>query len=110
MTGRKVFIVNDSGNNFSPARIHGELIPLSEHSIDRYDVNLMKAQFETQLRTSDCEDFILHTGPGVMSAIACAIFAARHNRLNLLLWCANAIGSPSYVPARLIFNQTEEDL
>jgi hypothetical protein len=81
-----VFIVNKSFHDFSEAEKYGKLIFLSEGSMDRYEVNNMARQFESYLKDSSPEDYIVPCSLNVMNSIACAMFAVRHNTLNLLLY------------------------
>jgi hypothetical protein len=99
----RVFIINDSGHDFSDAARFGTLTVMTTGEIDRFNVMKMKRIFERHLLKSSPDDFILHTGPGVMSAVACACFAGRHQRLNLLLWRAEYDGNDRYVHRKLIF-------
>ena len=103
-----VFIVNDSGHDFSGAEEFGELVYMTTGLVDKYHVTKMKRLFDRHIQASHPRDFILHTGPGVMSAIACSMFAARHGRLNLLLWRAESNGTDRYIYRKLVFSQREE--
>ena len=102
---KKVFVVNDSGHDFEQAKVYGELTALSNGLVDRFNVMAMLRAFEPVLENSSPEDYILHTGPGVMSAIACSVFAAKHGRLNLLLWRAERDGNDRYVHRKLLFKK-----
>lgn len=82
----KVFVVNNSAHDFSPATDYGELIFLSEGAMNRYATNNMHRLFSEELRDSHLEDYILLCGLSVMNAVACSIFAHKHGRLNLLLF------------------------
>ena len=106
---RKVFIVNDSGHDFSLAKKYGELIIMSKGSIDRYNITGMNRVFGPHLSGSGPDDFILHPGPGVMSAVACSMFAAKHRRLNILLWRAEEDGNDRYIHRKVVFNTNEGD-
>jgi hypothetical protein len=81
-----VFIVNKSFHDFSEAEKYGKLSFLSDGSMDRYEVNNMARQFESYLKDSSPEDYIVPCSLNVMNSIACAMFAVRHNTLNLLLY------------------------
>lgn len=82
----KVFVVNKSAHDFSPAEEFGELVYLSEGSMNRYAVNSMVRRFTEHLGMSEPTDYILPCGFGTMNLIASAIFSAKHKRLNLLLF------------------------
>lgn len=81
-----VYIVNKSFHDFSEAEKYGKLVFLSEGSMDRYEVNNMARQFESYLKDSLPEDYIVPCSLNVMNSIACAMFAVRHGTLNLLLY------------------------
>lgn len=82
----KVFIVNKGGHDFSGAETYGELVYLSEGSLNRYAVTNMYRKFAEVLKHSTKSDYILLTGLTTMSAIACSIFGYLHGRLNILIF------------------------
>lgn len=83
---RKVFIVNRSSHDFAPAERYGEIVFLSEGSMNRYATNSMFRAFKEKMKDSTDRDYIVPCSLNVMNSIACAIFARKHNRLNLLLF------------------------
>jgi len=83
---RKVFIVNHSPHDFSAAEQYGKIIFLSEGSMNRYATNNMIRIFHERMTDSHEEDLIVPCSLNVMNSIACAIFAKKHGRLNLLLF------------------------
>jgi|TARA_Y100000401_G_C8322675_1_gene226363 hypothetical protein len=105
MTNKTVYIVNDSGHDFSSAEPFGELVFLTKGLVDRFNLTGMYRAFQSSIDESHPEDFILHSGPGVMSAVACSMFSAKHGRLNLLLWRGEENGKQRYVQRRLSFNK-----
>ncbi len=82
----KVYIVNKSAHDFSAADKYGEIIFLSEGSLNRYATNSMIRQFELIMKESKPEDYIVPCSLNVMNSIACAIFSRKHGTLNLLLF------------------------
>jgi hypothetical protein len=83
---KKVYIVNRSAHDFTPAEEFGKVIFLSEGSMNRYATNSMIRQFEEAMVDSDKNDYIVPCSLNVMNSIACAIFAHKHGKLNLLLY------------------------
>lgn len=83
---RKVFIVNKSSHDFTAAEMYGSIVFLSEGSINRYATNQMIRMFTERMESSESEDLIVPCSLNVMNSIACAIFAHKHGRLNLLLF------------------------
>jgi len=98
----KVFVVNKSSHDFSPARQFGELIYLSEGPMDRYAANNMARQFLPELQKSSPGDFILPCGLSIMNLVAASIFSHLHGRLNLLIF-----KNKTYKEINLVFNDTE---
>jgi len=81
-----VYIVNKSSHDFSPAEKFGKLIYLSSGSMNRYATNNMVRTFNDVLKNSKPDDYIVPCSLNIMNSLACAIFAAKHKRLNLLLF------------------------
>ena len=81
-----VYIVNRGCHDHSDAERFGRLVYLSEGAVNRYAVANMYRQFVDQMKDSKPDDYILLTGLSVMSSLACAVFARKHGRLNLLLY------------------------
>jgi len=86
MATKKVFVVNKSAHDFKPAEGYGEVIFLSEGSMNRYSTNSMVRQFSEVMALSEPEDYIVPCSLNVMNSIACAIFSHKHGCLNLLLF------------------------
>jgi len=104
----KVFIINESSHDYNDAKRYGELVFLSSGLINRYATNQMVREFSPKLLSSTFEDYILITGLSVMSCIACSMFAALHNRLNLLLYRVPINKEDNnYVERTIILNSME---
>jgi hypothetical protein len=86
MATKRVYIVNKSSHDFKPAEKYGDVIFLSEGSMNRYSTNSMIRQFGEVMASSEPGDFIVPCSLNVMNSIACAIFAHKHGCLNLLLF------------------------
>ena len=82
----KVYIVNKSAHNFEPAKKWGELIALSEGSINPLSPNSMHRTFSEVMADSTKDDYILLSGLSIMSVVAATIFATKHQKLNLLIF------------------------
>ena len=82
----KVYIVNKSAHDFSPAEKYGEILFLSEGPMNRYSTNHMHRKFTDIMKGSSPDDHIVPCSLNVMNSIACAIFARMHGKLNLLLF------------------------
>jgi len=82
----KVYIVSKSAHDFSDAERYGTLIPLSTGPMNRYNVNNIHRQFEDIMSESEEDDYILICGLSIMSSVACGIMAAKHGKLNMLIF------------------------
>ena len=82
----KVYIVNKSAHDFSDAYNYGEVIFLSDKPMNRFGCNNIHRQFSEKLKDSSSDDYIVLCSLNSMNAIACAIFAKLHGKLNLLLF------------------------
>jgi hypothetical protein len=100
----KVFIVNRSAHDFSNASRFGTLTYLSSGEINRWNTNHMARIFEEVLASSSKEDYLVLCSLNIMNSIASAIFAAKHGRLNILLY-----KDGRYVERNLVFGQNERE-
>jgi len=82
----KVFIINKGCHDFSDAKRFGHLIFMTEGTINRYAVSIIFRKFWKYLEKSSPEDYLLVTGMSTMLVVASAILAAKHKKLNLLLF------------------------
>ena len=94
---KRVFVVNKSSHDYSQAENFGKLIFMSEGSLRRLSVSKMYRTFEPYIRASNKDDYILLSGLTVMCSIACAMFASKHKRVNLLIYKADPANPGSYV-------------
>ena len=104
----KVFIVSDSGHDFSDAKRFGELVVMSQGRVNKYQITGMRRLFAPFIDASSPNDYIVQSGPSIMNAVACAMFAARHKCLNLLLFYGTATDY-SYLQRRIRFDHTERE-
>lgn len=96
-----VYIMNRSGHDYTPAERFGTLAYLSEGMIGKFNTSTMFRALSRNLRNSKPDDYLLLTGQNIFSALACAMFAMLHKRLNLLLYCGT---ENRYVVRRIKFD------
>ena len=101
----KAFVVNDSGHDYSPASDFGEVVVLSTGLINKFNLTEMLRTFDPWIDKSSKDDYIVQSGPAVMFALVCAAFAARHGRVNILLWKADKERG-RYVPRSVVLKGT----
>lgn len=100
-----VWIPNNSGHDFSAAERWGNLRFLTEGSINRFAVADMHRSFVPALAESEPEDYLLVTSLTIMNVVAAAILAAKHGRLNLLLF-----HNAAYIERRLVLSRVNNTL
>lgn len=99
-----VYVINDSGHDFSNAQRFGKLIYMTTGLVNKFNLTRMFRTFLRFLKHSTPDDYILHSGPTVMNIVACGVFIAMHGRLNLLIWKLEENGESQYICERLDFN------
>jgi hypothetical protein len=84
---RKVFVVSKGFHDWQKAAKFGDVVFLSNSSMNRVAVSGMMRKFLPILQEqSQPEDIIVISGLSVMNSLACAIFAMLHQKLTLLLY------------------------
>lgn len=101
----KVYIINKSCHDYSMAEKYGEITYLTESSYNRFSTGKMFRSFKNGLKDSNPEDFLLISGLTIMSSIACSMFAAKHKRLNLLLYNSGPNVEEGYVKRTIILEE-----
>lgn len=80
-----VYVLNRGAHDYSDATRFGEIVYCTDGSMDRYDLNQMYRELNEAMYASHPDDFILLTSLTSLCSVACAIFATKHKRLNLLI-------------------------
>lgn len=84
---RKIYVVNKSGHDFSSVKEYGDkVIYLTEGEIPRLKTNKIYRLICNRMWDSQPEDWIVQTGLTIINMIACAVFARKHGKLNLLIY------------------------
>ena len=91
----KVYVVNKGPHNYDDAQGFGELIYCTDGSMDKFDLSQMYRELDESMFDSEPEDYILLTSLTALCCVACSIFAAKHRRVNLLLFRGNGYLSRS---------------
>ncbi len=82
----KVFIVNKGDHNYDAAKEFGELVIVSEGSIDKYEPAKIAEEFDKILVNSEPGDYILLSGLALVNAIATGLMVDMHGKVNFLLY------------------------
>lgn len=82
----KVFIINDSGHDYTEAKKFGELVFLTTGTVASYDANKNYRQIVDKLKQAKQEDFILITSLASLNCIVGWIIGHLNLPLNMLLF------------------------
>jgi len=82
----KVYIINNSGHDYSPAEQYGELVFLSSGKVHPYESNTHYRDFAEKMKDATSEDFILITSLASMNAIAGWILGTLNLPLQMLIF------------------------
>jgi hypothetical protein len=108
---KKVYVINKGCHDISDAKAYGELVYLSEGSINKFNTSTMYRRFLEELNSSSPNDHILVSGLTVMCCVACSIFATLHGRVNLLLYKSSRKKQiPGYYVSREIVIKDSEEV
>lgn len=82
----KVYIPNNSGHDFSQAESFGELVFITQGSVDRFKINNMYREVVATLKDSTAHDYVMVTGLTQINVVLTSVFAVKHGRLRLLMY------------------------
>ena len=83
---RKVYVTNKGGHSYEAAEKYGEIIYITEGTLNRFATNTLYRAFIDGMKDSQPDDYILITSMSIVNAIGAAVFARKHGCLNLLLY------------------------
>ena len=83
---RKVYVTNKGGHSYEAAEKYGEVIYITEGTLNRFATNTLYRAFIDGMKDSQPDDYILITSMSIVNAIGAAVFARKHGCLNLLLY------------------------
>ena len=83
----KVYIPNKgSGHDYSAAEQHGKLVFVTSGYVNPYNTGTLYRKWQLALSDSEDNDLIVVTSLPVLCMIGASLFAAKHKRLNLLIY------------------------
>lgn len=85
---KRVYILNDGGQDYSAAAEFGELVICTEGQLNKYDVASMYRQLTEVLDLSEPGDYLMVNSLATLGMVAAGIMSALHGELHLLLFDA----------------------
>ncbi len=82
---RKVFVPNKGTHDYTDAWNFGDLVFCTDGVVNRKDLQTMHSQLDLAMSDAQEDDYILLTSLTSLCSVACAIFASRFGRINLLI-------------------------
>lgn len=105
MERKKVFVINKSSHDYSGASSFGDLVFMTDGNLRRFSTSKMFRLFQQFIEKSSPYDYILLSGMTVMCVIACSMFAAKHKRLNLLIYKPDPCEPSTYVERIVVMEE-----
>jgi hypothetical protein len=100
----KVYVVNKGGHDYSSAERFGKLVYCTEGQLAKFDTGQMYREVSKAMQDSEPDDYILLTSLTTLCSVAAAFFAAKHKRVNFLIFKES-----DYVDRKLVFETTEAE-
>lgn len=99
----KVFIPNRGGHDYSEAAEWGDVVFCTQGVVPKFNPSHMVRVLQEFIDESSPDDYILLTSLPVLCCVFCGMFAAKHGRLNFLLF-----KDGKYIERKLDFDQQYE--
>jgi len=83
---RKVFVLNEGTHDYSGAEAFGELVFCTSGLLPKHDINRLFLELDQYLAESNRNDLIMVSSLASLFGVACAIMAAQHGEVHMLLY------------------------
>lgn len=80
-----VYVLNKGPHDYSQAERFGDIVFCTDGNLDKFDTAQMYRAITEAMKNSESDDYILLGSLTSLCCVACAIFAAKHWKLNLLI-------------------------
>ena len=82
----QIYVPNKGAHNYEDSLRYGTIVYVTKGEQNRYGIGTMLRNWVKVLRTSSTDDYILLSSLTNLCCVGCALFAMKHQRLNLLLF------------------------
>lgn len=84
-----VWLVNESGHDYTDAETYGQLRAITVHNIDPFNVDRLMWQISHVIaRLSHRDDYLLISGTPILTGLAMTMWLKTHDQCNILQWHA----------------------
>lgn len=80
----KVIVINDNGQNFKDLESYGDILCLTKGLINLSDIRVLSFNIREKLAMIEEDDFIVLTGPALISIIVCHYILNKFNKIKIL--------------------------
>jgi hypothetical protein len=84
----KVYIVNNTNHDYSKAEQYGELVYVTKGKLPIFKTNTVRALLEKGLVKFSKDDYLLISGPAIVSVMAATILYSRFDTVKFLIFDA----------------------
>ena len=96
----KVFVLNRGAHDYTKAGRFGELVYISDGMLSKLSTGIMYRMLNEHLAQSEPDDYIVLSSLTTLCSIACGIMAAKHGKVNMLIFT-----NDDYVSRQINFNK-----
>ena len=82
----KVYVVNNSGHNFTAAERYGKLVYLTSGKINIFATDRLIQELKGKLKGAEKGDFLLLSGYALLNIIVFNILMHKHGRVSVLIY------------------------
>lgn len=87
---RKIYVVNDSGHDFTAARSYeGEMIVLTSGKVNIFATDRIKNEMEEKLGEAEPGDYLLLSGNAILNVLASMVLVSKIGEVGFLIFNFN---------------------
>jgi hypothetical protein len=84
----KVYVVNNTNHDYSKAEQYGELVYVTKGKLPIFKTNTVRAMLEKGLVKFSKDDYLLISGPAIVSVMAATILYSKFDTVKFLIFDA----------------------
>ena len=84
----KVYVVNNTNHDYSKAELYGELVYVTKGKLPIFKTNTVRAMLEKGLVKFTKDDYLLISGPAIVSVMAAIILFNKFDTVKFLVFDA----------------------
>ena len=89
---RVVWVINEGGHNYEPAKEYGRLMALTTGNVNHFNLDRLMVTLAPRIRSATVDDYLLISGSPLLNSLVVVMWLARFPKVNLLQWSTKADG------------------